>query len=175
MNIEKKLGIYNYKRKEFYHAVNFTLKYYRKYPTIEILNHAASRYKTLSNDRQDFGDIKIPSFNFYKNPQDLLIDFEVEYIQGITLNNLRTTEINTLNINEKIWKGMIERKSNFGFTDITLKNFVVTENEEIYFIDIEGYTEMSLDYRKFYFIRNTLQFKDVSKITGLELTEWQER
>jgi len=105
----------------------------------------------------------------------MLIDFEVEYIQGITLDNLRTAEIKTLDINEKIWKGMIERKSDWGFTDVTLKNFVITENKEIYFIDIEGYTEMSFDYRKFYFIRNTLQFKDVPKITGIELTEWQER
>lgn len=175
MTIEKELEIYSYKRDKFYYAENFTLKYCRKYPTLEILDYAGSRYKTLSNDRNEFGDIKIPKFNFYKNPQNMLIDFEVEYIQGIALDNLRTAEIKTLDINEKIWKGMIERKSDWGFTDVTLKNFVITENKEIYFIDIEGYTEMSFDYRKFYFIRNTLQFKDVPKITGIELTEWQER
>ncbi len=175
MIIEKELEIYNYKRDKFYYAENFTLKYSRKYPTLEIMDYAWLRYKMLKKDKENFKDIKIPRFNFYKDIQNMSIDFDVEYIQGITLDNLRTIEIKTLDVNEKIWKGMIERKSDWGFTDITLKNFVITENKEIYFIDLEGYTEISFDYRKFYFILNTLQFNDVSKITGIELTEWQKR
>ncbi len=117
-------------------TTHFTLIKTTHYEDRDLLCKHVSRLERLLKDITDdpFEYVKIPSFTFTVN--DNILRVEQEYIKGLFVG-YQGQDI--------LWKDLVERKSEYTFTDYHITNFIRTPFKpyDIYCIDLVSYKKSS--------------------------------
>ena len=114
------------------------------YHTESVAIRYEENLKKLSKD--EFTTVKIPKFSFKRNYNVIIC--KMEFIKGVQLNQ-DTKEL----YSKQIYEDIVLRKNSpnreYSFIDYSAHNFIVCENtNDLYFVDLECYQKMPVDYRK---------------------------
>jgi len=110
------------------------------YDDHEQLKYYSNLYSLLKEDT-DFGDIKVPKFDFEVNDTDLIV--KSEYIKG------RQWQADDFWLNyDLIANNLVMRENDYSFKDYDPTNFIAeTNTNQIYYVDFEGYDKCTIQER----------------------------
>lgn len=106
----------------------------------ETLEYFRNLYSLLKEDN-DFGDIKVPKFDFEVNGSELIV--KSEFIKG---KQWRAHDF--WNNYDLIANNLVMREGDYSFKDYDPANFISEfDTNQIYYVDFEGYDKCTIQER----------------------------
>lgn len=127
-----------YKRPHGIHK--FSITKIISYDDKENLKYYKNLYSLLKEDN-DFGDIKVPKFDFEFTDTELIV--KSQYIKG------RQWQDDDLWHNSKlVFDNLVLKDGDYSFKDYNAHNFISeSETDDLYYVDFEGYDCCTIEER----------------------------
>ena len=133
MNIRKNKDTFN--RPDCWEYGLMTLKKEMVFSTVSQLEKVVKNLERLKTEK--FNNLVVPDFTY--QTLDHILTIEMDYIKGTMIQSIHHYNI--------LYDELVERDSDYSWTDYTPDNFIVL-NDRIYLIDLDAYGYIKYEDRK---------------------------
>ena len=133
MNIKNNKDPYN--RYDVWEFSVLTIKKEMVFSNVSFLDKVVSNLKKLQEEK--FYNVVVPDFSY--NVNDHILSIEMDYVKGDFIRSIHHYNV--------VYDELIERKSDYSWTDYSPQNFIV-KDDRIYVIDLDSYGFIQYEDRK---------------------------
>tara|TARA_B100001057_G_scaffold400024_1_gene411100 strand:+ start:517 stop:1230 length:714 start_codon:yes stop_codon:yes gene_type:complete len=133
MNIKNNKDPYN--RYDVWEFSVLTIKKEMVFSNVSFLDKVVSNLKKLQEEK--FYNVVVPDFSY--NVNDHILSIEMDYVKGDFIRSIHHYNV--------VYDELIERKSDYSWTDYSPQNFIV-KDDRIHVIDLDSYGFIQYEDRK---------------------------